>query len=66
MTARRKPKTCSRCLGPNDRPPYRYCSVCHAGYMRRWRTGQATDRAVKDADLLRLRAELANLKGTEP
>ena len=28
---------CSKCHRPNDRAPHRYCSRCHAGYMRTWR-----------------------------
>lgn len=31
---------CSRCDKPNPRAPKnRYCSACHAEYMRRWRAG---------------------------
>lgn len=26
--------TCSSCSGPNDRQPQRYCTSCHAAYMR--------------------------------
>jgi hypothetical protein len=26
--------TCSKCLGPNDRLPQRYCRACHAAYAR--------------------------------
>ena len=29
---------CSACGEINDRPPQRYCSGCHAGYQRQWRS----------------------------
>lgn len=29
--------TCSKCNGPNDRAPQRYCKICHAANMRAWR-----------------------------
>jgi len=29
-----KHRACSRCGGPNDRAPQRYCRACHAAYMR--------------------------------
>lgn len=28
---------CSKCGKKNDRLPQRYCSLCHAAYMRDWR-----------------------------
>lgn len=28
---------CSKCGKKNDRLPQRYCSLCHAAYMREWR-----------------------------
>ena len=34
--------TCSKCDRKNDRVPQRYCSRCHAIYMRRWRKAQRT------------------------
>ncbi len=33
---------CSKCGEANDRPPQRYCSACHAGYMRGWRSTRIT------------------------
>jgi hypothetical protein len=35
-------KACSRCSKPRDRKGQRYCSICHAAYMREWRAGQVT------------------------
>ena len=30
-------KICSRCGGPNERLPQRYCHECHAAYQRKMR-----------------------------
>lgn len=33
-------KGCSKCGKPRDRENQRYCTACHAGYMRDWRAGK--------------------------
>ncbi len=35
---------CSKCQEENDRDGQRYCSGCHAEYMRDWRKRQAVQR----------------------
>lgn len=43
---------CSRCSGPNDRQPQKYCTTCHAAYMREHRPKHSalTDEARKKAN----------------
>lgn len=31
---------CSKCDGPNDRAPQRYCKACHAEYQNKWAAEQ--------------------------
>ena len=45
-------KPCSSCGGARDRPGQRYCSGCHAAYMRRWN-------AARVLELLKLRKIVA-------
>lgn len=39
---------CSKCSKSNDRSPQRYCSSCHAAYMREWRAEDDAVEVVKD------------------
>jgi hypothetical protein len=44
---------CSRCGLTNDRPPQRYCSGCHAVYMRAWRASQRTSEFPRETNVSR-------------
>ncbi len=44
---------CSRCNRENDRPSQRYCSGCHAEYMREWRKAHPLNDAAKARDIAR-------------
>ena len=39
---------CSRCRGPRDRHPYRYCRSCHNAYMRSNRKPLSPEERKKD------------------
>lgn len=40
---------CSGCCGERDRPGQRYCSSCHAAYMRGWRVTTKVQDDITDA-----------------
>lgn len=43
---------CSRCDGPNDRLPQRYCVACHRVYNRNWNAALHMKRSVPNGGAL--------------
>jgi hypothetical protein len=60
---------CSRCGDINDRPPQRYCSGCHAGYQRVWRSTRVSvprgANVSRDPEAEYLAAAVASLEGSQ-
>ena len=57
---------CSRCGHPNNRAPQRYCSDCHAGYMRDYRARVSRETNVlRDDEAQHVARAVACLEGEE-
>ena len=60
---------CSACGEINDRPPQRYCSGCHAGYQRKWRSTRVSvsreEIVSRDDEMRHVANAVAALEGVQ-